>query len=438
MKRQTKNQNLIFLILIFCVLSSSFILPAHAIYLNSVINTKEQSSKPSFKFVKSIFVKYPDGGKIAELLRGKNISTKFSADSAVPGVTELIIRLNKSLQDLKSSAVVTDLNIDYNVHLEGKDDSAVIDYEVVLTPTITNYILREGKGDVTTLIDAQWRGMSVSGPVIIHDSTLGDVDINSPIGFFKIAIPDVYSEILGTKAESFLNKDLIDAKEILAQPLVNWLHLFDPLGHLVETEKFGYKGEKIPVTTFSMGESSFREGMQREKKETIGFTTDKTYTVESIQYQSIGVIQINGIVRSDIKDGKEYFGEMDKAVEGYGAYSSGNFPVVVIYTFAGMAAVGAVGFFYWSNKKTSRASEHIQTGIDPKYLRVVDTSDASGGYKTNRGEAELIGNSRYDTHQSVYDTNRAIQNSAKESLSKPELKQSETKGAMPKGWKSED
>ncbi|MEM2161130.1 MAG: hypothetical protein QXN55_09280, partial [Candidatus Nitrosotenuis sp.] len=206
MKKQTKNQNyirtflvnktnLILSILIIGILSAHIITPVHAIYLDAVINTKEQSSQPHFKFVKTVFVNYPDGGKLADLLKGKNTSTKFSADSTTPGVSDLIIKLNKSLQSLQSSAVVTDLSIDYNVHLEGKDNSAVADYELVLTPTITNYIIREGAGDITTLVDSQWRGMSVNGPVIIHDSALGDVDINSPIGFFKIALPDVYSEI---------------------------------------------------------------------------------------------------------------------------------------------------------------------------------------------------------------------------------------------------
>jgi hypothetical protein len=420
------------------------IAPASAIYLDAVVNTKETSSRPLFKFIKTIYVKYPEGGKIAELLKNKDVTVDFSADSMTPGVSELITKLNENLKSLQSNAVVTDLQIRYVVHLEGNADSAVIDYNIVLTPTITNLILRQETGDAPTLIDSRWRGMSVNGPVIIHDSKLGDVDISSPIGFFKVALPDVYSEISATEAESFLSKDLLDARTVLSQPLANWLHLFDPLGQLVETEKFGYKGEKIPITTFSMGESSFREGQQREKVETVEFSKDKKYTIESIQYQSIGVIQINGIVRTTMNNGIEYFGASSKAVQGYGAYSSGNFPVTIIYSMTGMAVLGAVGFFYWSNKKANRESEHIQTGIDPKYLRSINTSEAAGGYHTNRGEAELIDNSVYEAHQSVYGSTSKLTDDTKASLQKEftqeptQSRPSETRGAMPKGWKPEN
>jgi hypothetical protein len=417
-------------------------MPANAIYLDAVINTKEKSAKPVFKFQKSVYVKYPEGGKIAESLTGKDTTLDFSADSTTPGVSELITRLNDNLKSLQSNAVVTDLKISYNAHLEGKTDSAVIDYNVILTPTMTNLILREEAGDTPALIDSRWRGMSVDGPVVIHDPKLGDVDINSPIGFFKVAFPDIYSEISTTDAESFLSKDLLNSRTVLAQPLTNWLHLFDPLGQLVETEKFGYKGEKIPITTFSMGESSFREGQQREKVETIEFSTDKKYTIGSIQYQSIGVIQINGIVRTNVEDGIEYFGASNKAVQGYGAYSSGNFPVTIIYSMTGMAVLGTIGFFYWSNKRAKSQSSYMQTGIDPKYLRSITTSEAAGGYHTNRGEAELIGSSDYESHQSVYGSTNKISSNTTESLPREFVqesasKPSETRGTMPKGWKPE-
>ena len=192
----TNKKYLIPSIVVVFLLAVNLVLPAHAIYLDSAINTKEKTFMPAFKFQKTIYIKYPEGGKISELLNGKNTMLNFSADSRNQGVPELIKKLNDNLKNLQSNAVVTDLKVTYNVHLEGKSDSAVIDYNVVLTPTMTGHILREESANSPTLIDTRWRGMSVDGPAVIRDSSLEDVDISSPLGFFKTAVPDFYSEQL--------------------------------------------------------------------------------------------------------------------------------------------------------------------------------------------------------------------------------------------------
>jgi hypothetical protein len=97
---------------------------------------------------------------------------------------------------------------------------------------------------------------------------------------------------------------------------------------------------------------------------------------------------------------------------------------------AGMAAAGAGGFFYWSNKKAKQETEYIQRGIDPKYLRATSTSEASGGYHTTRGEAELASGSEYTQHESVYGQQGGT-------LPEEERKPSSSRGSMPKGWKPE-
>jgi len=413
---------LAFSLLSFCILSPNIVFPVHAIYLDTIINTKEDTAKPAFKFEKSLTIQYPDGGMIADLLKGNDISVKFIADSTNSGVSKLIARMNDSLNNLQSNVIVTDLKIDYDVHLYGHENAATIDYNIILTPTITNFILRQGSGEITTLIDAQWRGMSIHGPVIIHDSQFGDIDINTPIGFLKIATPEVYTEISQTNALPFLNSDIIDAKSVLDQPLSKWLHLFNPLGQLVETEEYGYQGEKIPITTFSMGESSIREGQKHETIENFEFTTDKQYSLRFIQYQSIAAIQINGIVVSDSVNDLEYFGENEQVVKGYGNFSSGNFPVIIIFSMTGMSIIGTIAFFVWSSKKTKNDSEQTQTGIDPSRLTPYQTSKIAGGYHTNRGESQLSDGTNHQQHRNVYDVK-----------SKSE-KNDNNRGSMPKDW----
>jgi hypothetical protein len=97
---------------------------------------------------------------------------------------------------------------------------------------------------------------------------------------------------------------------------------------------------------------------------------------------------------------------------------------------AGMAAAGAGGFFYWSNKKAKQESEYIQRGIDPKYLRATSTSEAAGGYHTTRGEAELASGTGYEQHESVYGKEGGT-------LPEEEKKPGASRGSMPKGWKPE-
>ena len=137
--------------------------------------------------------------------------------------------------------------------------------------------------------------------------------------------------------------------------------------------------------------------------------------------------------------GIEYFGASNKAEQGFGAYSSGNFPVVVIYSLTGMAVVGAGGFFYWSNKRANRPSESVQTGIHPKYLRTIATSEASGGYHTNRGEGELVGSADYESHKSVYDSeNRPSLSGNTTDAERNSDSSTKSRGTMPKGWKPEN
>jgi hypothetical protein len=103
---------------------------------------------------------------------------------------------------------------------------------------------------------------------------------------------------------------------------------------------------------------------------------------------------------------------------------------------AGMAAAGAVGFFAWSNKKAKKESEYIQTGIDPRYLRGTTTSEASGGYHTNRGEAELAtDDASHKQHESVYEQSSRGSLPKGHEQPKEEPKSSPSKGSMPKGWK---
>ena len=400
---------------------------AWAAQLDARINPDSPSSSIEIKYQRTIFIEYNEGGQIADELRGKFWATSTSAGITNPEVADLMNKINKKIKSDGSLAQLTDLNVDYSAQLNGRALSASIDYKLILEATLSDYIIRERQGQAPALIDMGWRGITVEGPVIING-----VEINMPISAIKDNDPSVYSKIVGTEAEELLSQNLINAEGIKNQPLTKWHFLFDPTGINVDAGTVGLD-ESISgfvVSGYTMGESSFRDGIIGEKEYEAQFTVDKAYSVRSIESGDSANVDLIGFANIDSLEGLEIFGVTPNAPEGFGSTSSGQFPVSIIYGMAGMAAVGGTGIFIFSNrklKKEAKMGSH-QTGIDPSRLRAYQTSAGAGGYQTVRGEAQLIDDSDYQKSRSVYD----------------ELKPAETKsdseskkGALPKGWKPE-
>ena len=81
---------------------------------------------------------------------------------------------------------------------------------------------------------------------------------------------------------------------------------------------------------------------------------------------------------------------------------------------AGLAAVGGGAFFVFRNRQLKKEQDQGQTGIDPSRLTGYQTSASSGGYQTNRGEAQLTDASDYEQTRSVYDDSSNSQQQAPE------------------------
>lgn len=347
------SRHIIFSIGLIGLLVIGSVSPIWAAQLDTRISTHLTEAQPTFKFLKTVFIEYPDGGEISKLLNGQDILVNIEANKDTPGVSELIEKINSNLHSVESAVFVTDLQLTYRAHIQGQGGQAAIDYKVTMVPTITNYLLREAEGSSPALIDAHWRGITVKGPITITDPENGDIDINTLAGFLKKETPDVYEKIAGTEGETLLNDSLIDASGILAQPLSNWHHLFDPSGTISETAKWGYK-EKLVITSFTMGESSIREGIQGEKEKSAEFTTDKKYTIRTVESANSATISIDGFVTETAVDGTEYFGSSPKVPEGYATTSTGGFPVMIMYGMAGIGGAVAVFVLIWSDRKLKK------------------------------------------------------------------------------------
>ncbi len=288
------------------------------------------------------------------------------ADSSNPVVKEIIKKLNDKIQADGSSARITDLKVDYSVQLIGRGINTSIDYKIILSPTLSFYTIRQGPDTAPALIDAAWRGLTVTGPLIIDG-----VEINQPISAIKTEEPEAYSIFQGTEAETLLSKNLIDAEGIKNQPLGNWHFLFDPTGINVDASTFGLSEEisGFVVSSFTMGESSIREGRQVESVEEVTIVVDKKYFVRAVQSADSAEIDLIGFAAIESSYGAEAFGVSPTPPEGYATPATGGFPTMIIYGMAGMAGIGAIAILIISNRKLKKEEGMGQTGIDPSQLR---------------------------------------------------------------------
>lgn len=396
---------IIFTALFAGVLTVGVAQAAYGAQLITFIDPNSDSSDFEIKYQRTVFIEYEDGGQIADLLRGKTWTESITRDASDPGVQALQEALNRKIISDGSATQIDNLTVEYLAVLTGRGLNTSIDYKITLAGTLEGYhIASEGGATGQTLVDLGWRGMSVSGPVVI-DGT----EINMPASILMENEPEVYSHIEDTAAEALLMNPLINAERIRNLPLDSWHFLFDPAGIGVDAGQFGISDEikGFVVSGFTMGESSIREGRQVETELHEEFVADRTYGVRTVQSADSGNLSVIGFAATDRLGTLEIVGVTPTAPEGYATTSTGEFPVMIIYGMAGLAAVGGGAFFVFSNRQLKKEKDQGQTGIDPSRLTGYQTSASSGGYQTNRGEAQLSDSDDYAQTRSVYDSAQA-------------------------------
>ena len=391
------SRSLILTILIAGVIIVGASVPAWAAQFDARVSPDSETSPFKISYLKTVFIEYPNGGNLFDELRGHEWTVDGIADSSDPGVQKLIEELNKTITDDGSQARISDLNVTYDFHLKARNINTSIDYRVILEGEVSNYVIT--KDSQRTLLDLGWRGLSTDDEIVVNG-----VEINIPINLIKENEPEAYTFILGTEVEDILSKPLLDATFILEQPMTNWHFLFDPTGINVDAGTFGLD-ESISgfvVSTWTMGESSIREGRQVERVFEADINSDETYTVRSVQAADTASLSVIGFGALDVIDGVEIAGVTPTPPDGYATTSTGEFPVMIVYGMAGMAALGGIGFFIFSNRSLKNTDQG-QSGIDPNRLQGYQTSASSGGYQTNRGEAQLKDDTSYQQTRSHYD-----------------------------------
>jgi len=234
--------------------------PVWAAQLDAKINPNNDESPFKMNYQKTVFIEYPNGGNLFDELRGHEWTVEGTADLSDPGVQELMTELNKGIADDGSQARISDLNVSYDFHLKARNINTSIDYRVILEGTLTNYVITDDGQRI--LVDLGWRGLTTDKEIVIDG-----VEINIPINMLRDQEPEAYTFFAGTEAEDVLEKHLINADFILEQPLTNWHFLFDPTGINADASTFGLSSEiaGFVVSSWTMGESSLREGRQVEE-----------------------------------------------------------------------------------------------------------------------------------------------------------------------------
>ena len=371
--------------------------PAFGAQLDTRINPNNAESPFKMSYLKTVFIEYPNGGVLFDTLSTSQWVVSGTADSTNPGVQELMSNLNNGIQSDGSQARISDLNVIYEFQLKGRSIQTSIDYRVVLEGTITDYIITEDSQK--KLVDLGWRGLTTTSPISIDG-----IEINIPLGVLETEEPILYNTFVGTEAESVLNRELINADFILEQPLTNWHFLFDPTGINADASQFGLD-ESIAgfvISSWTMGESSIREGRQVERVYEAEVMADELYSIRSVQSTDTANLSSVGFGALDILDGVEIIGVTPTPPDDYMTTSTGGFPIMIIYGMAGLAAVGGIGFFIISSRSMKNQAQG-QQGIDPNNLVGYQTSASSGGYQTNRGEAHLKDDTDYNQTRSVYE-----------------------------------
>ncbi len=378
--------------------------PVWAAQLDAKINPNTETSPFKISYLKTAFIEYPNGGNLFDELRGKSWTISGNADSTDPGVQKLIGELNQGIAEDGSIAKISDLMVAYDFALKARNTHTSIDYKVVLEGSLSDYVITQDTQ--RTLVDLGWRAMSTDEEIVIDD-----VEINIPLNLFKSQEPEVYAYFVGNEAEEILSVPLINSDFILEQPLTNWHFLFDPTGINVDAGTFGLSDDiaGFVVSSWTMGESSIREGRQVEAVFEAEITSDQTYAVRTIQSPDTANLSAIGFGALDTLDGVEIAGVTPTPPEDFMTTSTGDFPIMIVYGMAGLAAVAGIAFFFVSSRSLKNEKQG-QQGIDPNRLQGYQTSASSGGYQTNRGEAQLKDDTNYQQTRSVYEETTGTQN----------------------------
>lgn len=357
--------------IILIMILVSFVIPAHAVQLDTVIPKGSEEFLPVFTFTRIVSIQYSEDSRLAELFGDAQQKISFDMDGENAAV--LIEKINTQLKE-RSFATVSDVTGKYSVVISPYEESVSIEYKITIKPTMKGHFISE------SVLDAQWRGFEILGEIPI-DTEFGIYDINSPISAF-VEFPEIVAYLSDSDAMKVLDMKLVDSTGLTDLPLPEWESMFDPTAKMSETVGYGFSG--MIVTNYSMGICTIYRGVCQDRDVTVPFEIDgEAYTIGSIESQDDGTIIIEGYVQESSGRVESFL-----VTENAPGIDEKDAQVPTMYAVSGIGVIIAASFFVWSDKKSKKTSTE-QTGIDPKDLCAVSTGSSVGSYQTNRGTSEL-------------------------------------------------
>ncbi|HEU5220855.1 MAG TPA: hypothetical protein VFU58_02230, partial [Candidatus Nitrosotalea sp.] len=126
-------KNLVYSTILVIIITTGYIVPVSAVDFDAQLSTTAAAAKPSFQFIRTYTIDYPDGQDMKNLLDGKNVSMTFHVDQSDQMKNSLIRNLNSEIVgSLKSAANVSDVDITYYATLYTIGTEAHIDYKITL------------------------------------------------------------------------------------------------------------------------------------------------------------------------------------------------------------------------------------------------------------------------------------------------------------------
>lgn len=332
---------------------SSFISNSYAVQMTVVLSPKQNQAEPLFTANRFITIEYDPASELAKKYATVNDVVRFQANASTPGMAELISGINRDIFTEKQSPIlIQNATIDYTGTLRGSSDRLIMSYKVVFTPSITGITLpsnsSESGGD---LVDLDWRGFYTNRPLELQVPNLGNVSINFPISLLQVKFPELAQQLNSSEAGQIFNTALFNFEKI-ATPMERWHFLFDPTGSQASTAGSGYQelGGARVVSIFSLGESSFREGvMEAEESDASAVADGVNVNIHSTTPPPSGQIQIAGFATVTKNGNSEIAFVRENAPEGT-TTATGGFPLQVLLILAGMMAAVSV-FVLWKARK---------------------------------------------------------------------------------------
>jgi hypothetical protein len=321
--------------------------------MTTVLSPQLNQAEPVFTANRFITLQYDPTSELAKKFATVNENVTFKANASTPGMAELISGINKDIFTEKQSPIlIENATIDYTGTLKGSSDRLIMSYKVVFTPSISGFTLPSNDSESTgALVDLDWRGFHTSRPLELQVPEIGNMSINYPLSLLQVKFPELARQLNSSEANEIFKTPLFNFEDI-GTPMERWHFLFDPTGSQASTAGSGFQelGGSRVVSIFSLGESSFREGVMEAKESDANAAINGTNVdVHASHPPPSGQIQIGGFATVSKNGNSEIAFVTENAPEGT-TTATGGFPLQVLIILAGMMAAVSV-FVLWKARK---------------------------------------------------------------------------------------